>query len=181
VSYDTIGRRYARAIFELAKEEGQPSAAADRLAAFAELYENAQELRDVLDNPLVQLDARSAIVTEIAERMGIGGMVLQALQLITRKRRLRALPAIARHLQRHVDDDAKVVRAHATTAVEPKPGYLDRLRAELEKATGAKVVLTHSVDPSLIGGVVTAIGDRVIDGSLRSRLMSFRDGARPTA
>ncbi len=181
MSYDAIGRRYAGAIFELAKGEGQTGAVADQLGAFAQVYEGSVELQTVLENPVVDQQARSAIVSDIAGRTGISGLALQALRLVTQKRRLRAIPDIARHLRRLVDEDAKVVRAHVTTATNPPSGYLDRLKVEIERSTGKKVVLTHAVDPTLIGGVVTAIGDRVVDGSLRSRLLSFRDATRPTA
>ncbi|HSN97118.1 MAG TPA: F0F1 ATP synthase subunit delta, partial [Candidatus Nanopelagicales bacterium] len=44
-----------------------------------------------------------------------------------------------------------------------------------EKSTGKKVAITHKQDPSLIAGVVTQIGDQVIDGSVRARLSSFRE------
>lgn len=180
MSYDAIGRRYARAIFELAKEEGSLAGVAKQLADFSEVYESSRELQHVLENPLVEESARSAVVAEIAARIGVTGTAERALRLLTRQRRLRAVPDVARHLGRLVDEDAKVVRAHVTTAAAAAPGYLDKLRAEIESATGLKVVLTSSVDASLIGGVITTIGDRVVDGSLRSRLHAFRDGARPT-
>lgn len=181
MSYDAIGRRYARAIFELGKEEGRATALADQVAAFAAVYESSEELKSVLENPLVDQQARVAIVSEIASRVGATGTAEKALRLVTAKRRLRALPDIARHLRRQVDEDAKIVRAHVTTAAPPAMGYLDKLKSQIEQSTGQSVVLTHSVDPTLIGGVITAIGDRVVDGSLRSRLHSFRDAARPSA
>lgn len=181
MSFDAVGRRYARAIFELGKEEGNLAAVADQLASFAETYDASEELKTVLENPLVGVDSRLAIVSDIAQRLSVTGTALRALRLITKQRRLRALPDIARHLRRQVDEDANLVRAHVTTATAPAPGYLDKLKVEIERATGKKVTLTHSVDASLIGGVVTAIGDRVVDGSLRSRLVAFRDAARPSA
>lgn len=179
MSYDSIGRRYARAIFELAKEDGSVGSVAKQIGDFAEVYSGSRELQTVLENPLVEPGPRAAIVAEIAARIGATGTAERALRLITKQRRLRAIPDIARHLVRFVDEDAKVVRAHVTTAAAVAPTFLDKLKSEIEAATGSKVVLTSSVDPSLIGGVVTTIGDRVVDGSLRSRLHSFRDGARP--
>lgn len=181
MSYDAIGRRYARAIFELSKEEGKASAVADQIAAFAEVYVASEELRTVLENPLVDDAARLAIVTEIAQRVGATGTAERALRLVTKQRRLRAVPDISRHLRRQVDDDAKVVRAHVTTAAQPPVGYLERLKSQIEQSTGQKVMLTHAIDPAIIGGVITAIGDRVVDGSLRTRLLQFRDATRPSA
>jgi F-type H+-transporting ATPase subunit delta len=179
MSYDAIGRRYARAIFELGKDSAQGEAVAEQFARFAATYAASDELTVVLENPLVEPAAREAIVNEIGQRLGANQLTLRALRLITRQRRLRALPDIARHLQRFVDEDAKMLRAHATTAAPVGKAFLDKLKAELERATGNRVVLSHSVDPTLIGGVITTIGDRVVDGSLRSRLASFREGAQP--
>src|SRR5262249_20765386 len=97
------------------------------------------------------------------------------LLLLLRKHRFTALPEIARALSRLVDDDANLVRAQVTSAAPLSEAYLGRLRAELEKATGKKVVIAHSQDPSLLGGAGTRLGDRLIDGSVRARLASFRD------
>lgn len=175
MSYDAIGRRYARAIFEIGKEEGNATAIAEQLRAFAEVYGANAELRTVLENPMVAEDKQSAIVVEIAQRLGAGPTTQRALRVITQQRRLKAIADVSRHLDRMVDDDAKVVRAEVMSAAPLGEAFLSKLRAELERATGSKVVLSHTVDASLIGGVVTRIGDRVIDGSLRSRLKGFRE------
>lgn len=177
MSYDAIGRRYAQAIFEIGKEEGNALAVADQLDDFAKSYQASDELKTVLENPLVPEETREAIVLEMATRVGAGASAQKALRLITRRRRLRALPDIARHLRRLCDEDAKVVRAEVISAGPLGEAYLTRLKTELERVTGQKVLLSHSVDAALIGGVITRIGDRVIDGSLRSRLATLREAA----
>jgi F0F1-type ATP synthase delta subunit len=63
MSYDAIGRRYAQAIFEIGKEEGNPLALADQVEAFAAAYASSDELVTVLENPLVPNATREAIVT----------------------------------------------------------------------------------------------------------------------
>jgi F-type H+-transporting ATPase subunit delta len=180
MSYDAIARRYARAIFEIGSEEGQLGPIADQIQAVADTYSGSEELRNALDNPMVEEHARQAIVEEIASRLSAGATTKRALRVVTKQGRLRALPDIARHLRRFVDANSKIVRADVVSAAPMSDAMLSRLRAELERATGNKVVLSHSVDASLIGGVVTRIGDRVIDGSLRTRLLGFRDGVLTT-
>lgn len=175
MSYDNIGRRYAKAIFDLGKEEGNAPALATQIGAFANAYDESADLRSVLDNPIVPDDAKKAILVDIAQRIGANDTAQRALRLIAQHRRLRALPDIARHLGRLVDADSKVVRAEVTSAAPLSETYLGRLKAELEKATGSKVTISASVDPSLIAGVVTRIGDQVIDGSARSRLRALRE------
>jgi F-type H+-transporting ATPase subunit delta len=112
---------------------------------------------------------------DIAGRLGVGEKAKNTLRLLVRKRRIAAVPEIARQLARLSDEDAGVLRAEVTSAGPLSEAYLGRLRAELEKATGRKVAVSHKQDPSLIGGVVTRIGDQVIDGSVRARLAGFRD------
>jgi F-type H+-transporting ATPase subunit delta len=173
VSYEAIGRRYAQALFEIAKEEGSLTATAKELGAFADAYRENLELRDVLDNPLVPEADRQAILLEVARRSGASETVQRALRVVFKSRRLRALPEIALRLALLVDVDQKVLRATVTSAKPLGEGYLTKLRSQLEQATGNKVVLDASVDPSLLAGVVTRIGDRVVDGSLKSRLEGF--------
>jgi F-type H+-transporting ATPase subunit delta len=178
VSFEAVGRRYAQAIFEIAKEEGNIAPIAEQIADFAHAYRDNVELRDALDNPLVPEEARLQILLDVAARLAAGETVKRALRVVFGARRLRALPDIASHLARLVDLDQKVLRATVTSAKPLDDGYLSRLKAQLEQATGAKVVITASVDESLLAGVVTQIGDRVVDGSLKSRLAGFARAAQ---
>jgi len=175
MSYDAIARRWARAIFEIGKEAGSVSRLTEDISSFAATYAGSDELAAVLDNPLVAAPSREAVIAEVADRMGLEGSAKGALRLLARKRRLAALPDIARQLSRLADEDQNVVRAEVLSAGPLGEDYLGKLRGELEKGTGKKVIITHRQDPALLGGVVTKIGDRVIDGSVRARLAGFRE------
>jgi F-type H+-transporting ATPase subunit delta len=175
MSYDAIARRWARAVFEIGKEGGDVERLSGDVSAFAETFDHNAELAMVLDDPLVPEQAREAIVAELSDRMGLAAAAKSTLRLLARKRRLVAVPDIARQLSRLVDEDRNVVRAEVTSAGPLGDDYLQKLRAELEKATGKKVTISHKQDKSLIGGVVTRIGDQVIDGSVRTRLANFRE------
>lgn len=175
MSYDAIARRWARAIFELGKETNNVSRLTADIGSFADLYAGNEELSSVLGNPLVPEAAREAVMVEIAGKMGLSDLAKNTLRLLAQKRRVAALPLIARQLARFADEDQNILRAEVSTAGPVSDDYLQKLRAELEKATGKKVSITHKVDKSLIGGVVTRIGDRVIDGSVKTRLSTFRE------
>lgn len=175
MSYEAIARRWARAIFELGKETKTVARLSEDIGSFAALYSGNAELSAVLDNPLVPEAAREGVIVEIATKMGLSDTAKSTLRLLSRKRRVAALPLIARQLARLSDEEQNVLRAEVTTAAAVGDDYLGKLRAELEKATGKKVSISHKIDKSLIGGVVTRIGDRVIDGSVKTRLTSFRE------
>lgn len=178
MSYEMVARRYARALFELA-QEGQGATLAREIDAFAQLYTEQAELRAALENPLVSTPAREAIAKDIGERLGMGELAQKALRVLIENRRVAAVPAIAAELKRLTDEAQGIVRATVTSAGPLSSVYLDRLRTELERATRKKVVLTHQTDPALIAGVVTRVGDRVVDGSLRAKLAQFKDSVLP--
>ncbi|AUX49173.1 ATP synthase subunit delta [Sorangium cellulosum] len=175
MSHEAVARRYGRAIFEIGKETGTLSSLVREIQDASAMYEASEELRAVLDNPLIPEAPREELLRELSARAGFSEMTQNTLRLLARRRRLATLPAIARQLALLVDRDQNVARAVVTSAGPLSDGYLDRLRAELEKATGRRISITHKQDPSLIAGVVTQIEDQVIDGSLRTRLSSFRD------
>lgn len=175
MSYDAIARRWARAIFELGRETNSVSRLNADINSFAEIYAGHAELSSVLENPLVPEASREALLVEIAGRLGLSDLAKNTLRLLAQKRRVAALPLIARQLSRLADEDQNVLRAEVSTAGPVSDDYLAKLRAELEKATGKKVSISHKVDKSLIGGVVTRLGDRVIDGSVKTRLATFRE------
>lgn len=166
----TAAERYARAIFELGLETGDVTALAKKFEAFAGVYTNTPELRNVLENPQVQTSERDAILRGVADRLGFGTLELNAVRYIARRRRLRALPEIAEGLGRLADERSGIVRATVTAAAALPEAFYERLQRELEAITGKTVSLERREDKSLIAGVITRIGSRTLDGSVRGRL-----------
>jgi F-type H+-transporting ATPase subunit delta len=174
-----VALRYAKALFALGEESGQLEAIVAELGRAASTYESSAELRQALENPLVPHPAKRSIVTEVAQRLSLGASSKNTLLLLSDRRRLRALPAIVRELRVLSDKKRGVVRAVVTTAKPLSAAYQERLKVQLEKMTGKKVELDVSEDASLLAGVVARIGDRVYDGSLRSRLAEMRTQLLP--
>lgn len=181
MSHETVARRYAQAVFELGKESGTLVDLSKQMTALADVFAASDELRAVVTNPLVAHSAREAILVDIGNKLGASDIALKTLRTLAQNRRLAALPEIARALSRLVDLDTRTLRAIVTSASALSDGYLGKLRAELEKATGQKIEFTVHKDPALIAGVVVQIGDRVIDGSARAKLRRFREGLAQTS
>ncbi len=174
MSFEAIAARYAQALFDIGVETGTLARIAEETQSFAELYASSDELRSVLDNPLVPEASRDALLLEFASRVGVGEIVRNTLRLLAQRRRLAVVPALARALVKMSDEKQGIVRASVTTAKPIDEAYAKRLQAELEKMTGKRVVLSRAVDPVLIAGVMTRVGDTVIDGSLRTRLNGLK-------
>jgi len=169
-SHADVAERYARAIFELGVEAGQVVALSEQVRSFADTYAASRELQAVLDNPMVELEKRQAILADIAGKVGLSGVGLNAIRMLADRNRLASLPEIARRLASLADEKAGVVRAVVTSAGPLPESFYERLMKELESATSRKVAIDRQQDPSLIAGVVTRIGDNTIDGSVKGRL-----------
>lgn len=180
MSTTAVARRYARAIFELGRERGELSNLQRDLGAFAELYRESEALRAALGNPRTTDEQRDHLVSELAERLSATPYAASLVRLLARRRRLSVLPELVREFGELRDEHEGTVRATVRSPGELSPSYLSRLQMELERALGKKVVVTLERDPSLIAGLVTQIGDQVVDGSLRGKLDRLRESLRQT-
>ena len=179
MSVSIVARRYARAVMDLGIELGSLDAIVDEVSAFAAAYETSPDLRSALENPLVAHSAKKAVINDVADRLGVSTTTRHTLQLLVDRRRAKALPYVAQALRELADARKGLLRAEVTTAAPLPETYYARLQAQLEAMTGQKVVVDRRTDTTLIAGVVTRIGDRILDGSLRTRLQSLRDALMP--
>jgi F-type H+-transporting ATPase subunit delta len=167
---ESVAERYAQAIFELGVETGGVTALIEDFHKIADLYEQSDELRKVMNNPLVAEADRLATVGELADRLGLTDLAKNAVGLLTRRKRMSALPDIANQLDRLSDQRAGIVRATVVSAEPLTDWFTEKLTEELKAMTGRRVVLDRHHDPELLAGLIIRIGDQVIDGSARTKL-----------
>jgi F-type H+-transporting ATPase subunit delta len=85
------------------------------------------------------------------------------------------LPRVAEQFRRLDDERQGITQATATSATALTPDEVRAITARLEQSTGGRIELDVQVDPSLLGGLVVRVGDRLIDGSVRGRLERLRN------
>ena len=166
----SMARRYARAIFDIGVGKGLYEAFATELDGLAAVYSGSAELQQTLINPVFRLDQRRSILEKILPRVAPSREVRNFALFLLERTRIAELPAIARAYRELVDEKLGRVRATVTSAKALDPATQTSVQRALETRTGKRVVLTSSVDPELIGGIVARVGDLVFDGSLRTRL-----------
>jgi F-type H+-transporting ATPase subunit delta len=169
----TAARRYAEAAFQIATRDGAVEAWQERLDALAGLL--ADERMDRLAaHPALPGPERERIVREAlgwAEDEPASNLV----RLLVRRGRTRLAAALAREFHRLVQRSQGMVEASVVAAAPLSDAEETAIRERVEAMTGARVQLTVSVDPTLIGGVAVRIGDRLIDASVRGRLERLRE------
>lgn len=178
MSQEAVARRYARAIFDLAKEKGKLREAVDAVRAYADAYAGSAEFQALESDPMVNDDARKAVVESIGTKLNADAMVIRTVSMLAERQRLVVLPDLALLLEAMADDELGILRAEVRSARKLSDAYKAKLEKMLESETKKKVVVSYDVDENLIGGLVTQIGDRVIDGSLRGRLNQLADSLR---
>ena len=169
-------RRYAKALFELAKEDGRVAEVRAELAGMSAMVAESPELRDVLLQPLHPVAERKKVLHGVTERVGSSPILRSFYSFLIDQRRLFDFAAIREEYERMADEDAGLTKALVRSAVPLRDDQLDRLKQSLTRRTGRQVELDVEVDESLLGGVIAQVGDTLIDGSLRTQLHQLRLG-----
>ena len=167
-------RRYARALFALARDEDRVSPVRDELGTLAGLLDAHPELRHALFRPVHPAAQRKAALAALAERLGSSVLLRHFLQYLIDQRRLIDFSGIRAEYERLADEAAGRVHAELSSAAPLADAQVERLRRALAQRSGRDVAIRVAVDPKLLGGVVAKLGDLVFDGSLRTQLAQLR-------
>ena len=170
-----VGRRYAKALLELAREQGQVDAVLRDVSAISGAWKESPELRDLVRNPVVPRPALKSAVGAVLEKLGVSTLTRNTVNLLADKGRIGQLHEVLESLEDLAEAETGKVRVEVTSAKPLSDAYYSRLADKLQRATDRQVVLVKKQDPSLIGGVVTRVGDQVFDGSLSNRLSELRE------
>ena len=170
----TIGRPYAKALFDVAHAEGKLGPWSEALNAAAAVLGDANARR-VLANPALDQGKRADFIRAVS--VGLKGAdVFESAQgkallsLLAENDRLAVLPEIAAQFDALKAEAEHKVTATLVSATAVDAAVAERVKQALKKRLGREVELTLEVDPSLIGGAIVRAEDMVIDGSVRTRL-----------
>lgn len=172
---EIIAKRYARALIQIGQEDGQYERYGEELRAFRDLMDASPELRAVMVNPVYEREGKKALVRALDQKLRLSPVVTNFLLLLIDKRRIGSFQDIAACYDGLADEAAGRIRARVTSAVPLQEPIVMEIQKRLESMTGMQVLIQVEQDPELIGGVVTQIGDKVYDGSVRTQLMSIKE------
>ncbi len=163
----TIARPYAEAAFGLAKDANALGAWSEALAAMAAVAA-APEMKDLIGNPALPAAKLADLIASAVPSLSKSQKDM--LGVLAENERLSALSEISAMYASLRNDAEKVVSAEVTSAYPMSEAQINDVTAVLEKKHGKKVKVSVVVDPALIGGVSIAIGDEVMDASVRGKL-----------
>lgn len=167
---DAKTNAYAKALADIAEAEGVLARVDAEFTAVAAAYESNDQLRNTIGDQAIPVDRRQGIVEQLLAGKGAHPLTAQLLGMVIGAGRGRDLSAIASAIgNRNASSQGRAV-AEVRSAVALTEDQQRRLGEQLAKAVGTDVNVKVIVDPSVVGGLVATVGDKVIDGSVRTKL-----------
>jgi F-type H+-transporting ATPase subunit delta len=166
---------YAGALFEAARERGELEEVLSDLGEFVLALRQSEELRLFYYGGQVPERQKRRAIDGLTEGMKIS--TTNFLKVLVDSGREEILEEVLGRYEQLVKEHLGRIEVGVTTAVELSQEQLDMLKERLEGTLeGREVILETDVDPSLVGGAIFRFGGRMMDGSIRGRLESLREG-----
>ena len=172
---NTLARRYAKSLVQIGSEDGLIDRFREELTAIDRIFSANAELKAAFGNPAFTAEQKKEIMKDLIARIKCSELVGNFLLLLVDKNRVAFLGQIVQAYEKLADEFSGVIRPVVRTAFALDDSQIASIQSALEKKTGKKVVLQVAVDQSLMGGVVTQIGDTAYDSSVKTQLKRIQD------
>jgi F-type H+-transporting ATPase subunit delta len=169
-----IANRYAKALVEVSLKLNRHEQVGQELHEFENLLASQKELTLFYSNPAIPIAKKRKVASEILQRLGQSRITSNFVFVLIDNHRMGYFADIRKAFQQELNARLGIAQAEILTAIELDAETQARLEAKLGALTGKKMLLKFSKDSSLIGGVVTRIGDTIYDGSLRHQLDALK-------
>ncbi|TCO78799.1 F0F1 ATP synthase subunit delta [Marinisporobacter balticus] len=166
---ELVSKTYASALFEVANENNQLDQLREELTFVLEMFEKHPEFYRFYITPQISKEEKKQVLQELF-KSHLSIEVLNFLKIILDKRRTHDLKRIVNKYVQFVNDHNNIVEGIITTVIPLENKNKEHLENKLSNMTGKKIQLKNEIDPSIIGGILVRIGDKVIDGTIQSRL-----------
>jgi len=164
--------RYAKATLNLAKEKGFAKEVNDDMILIQSTIEENHELEVMLKSPVIKSGPKLAVLTKVFEKK-VNGITMGLLNLLIENKRLPLLNLVAKEYVVIYDFLQGVEVAQITSAVPLTKELEADIHNKIKESVGKEISMNNVIDPSIIGGFIIRIGDKLYDSSVSSRLKSL--------
>ncbi len=174
-----IGRVYAAALYELARDGGALEERLEEVRALAGVIDREKGLREILTSPRISVAEKERLVSDVMGP-GVSTELKNLVNLLIGRNRHFFLREILETFVEIYREEKGQIKAKVTTALPLDDETAGRLAAALGSRTGREVLFDRSVDAGLVGGVVIRYGDYIVDGSLKTRIRKMKESLLET-
>lgn len=167
-----VGRRYSKAIFEIAEEKNQIKEIYEMLNSAMIFYRTDKEFKNFILNPLIDNEQKKSVLNEIFGKDNSDN--LNILLYILDKGRMNCIKYIVAEYLKIYYRKNRILDVKATFTKELTDEQKKKLIDKLSQKTGKEINLEIKIDKDILGGGIIKIGDKIIDGSIRRELDNWR-------
>ena len=168
-----IADRYALALMEVAEKHNELDKFDSDLALIKRTVNENKDLKDFLEHPLIQAGDKNEVISSIFGNY-ISVFTLNLIKLLIGKNRVNILSIVSDHYRELLCKKRNISTAKVITAVEIDEAVINRVREKLEKMFSKTINIETSLDKEIIAGMIVKIGDKVIDGSIKTKLEKMK-------
>jgi F-type H+-transporting ATPase subunit delta len=167
-------RDLIEALLQATKEEGTLDKVTRDLEGFFRLISSQDEIRNILGSPVYDTRERKEIVNDIGVKAGFDILTINFLDLVIELGKFKALVKSEEPFMQKLRKASGKVIAEVIVAINPSEENLHRIRERLNKLLEKEAQINLKVDPSILGGVIAKVEDKVFDGSIKTQLERIR-------
>lgn len=168
-----IAGRYGKALFTLAREQGEEERVLEDLQWLEQCITGSASLQALIHNPLIRGEVKAKIMTRISKNE-MSDLSCRFVDLLCRKRRCEILRDIIKRYEEYVLELKGIIRSNITSAVALDSEQIEKIKKRISRLTGKTIRLEQEINRDLIGGFIIKLEDTVIDLSVRGQLESLR-------
>ncbi|RSK54245.1 F0F1 ATP synthase subunit delta [Bacillus canaveralius] len=169
MSNSTVAKRYALALFQLAKEQQLLDQMEQELRVVKEVFSNNQDLNSVLKSPKLPVEKKKEIIKEIFSTANT--YVLNTLMILIDRHREDHVADVANYFIGLANDERGVAEAKVYSVRPLTEEEREAISSSFAEKVGKKSLqIENIVDSNLLGGIKLRIGNRIFDGSLKGKL-----------
>lgn len=170
---DPIAAAYARSLIELAAESGSLESIDRELSDLADVLRDNPTFAQYLADPSVSKEKRAATIRNVLHGR-VSPLLFSTVGVMNLKDRAGHLASLAHAYHALLEERQGKIDVDVTVAAQLDAAGLEEVRALVSKALDKNAVVRQKVDPEIIGGLVLKVGDKLIDGSVKTQLTQMR-------
>jgi len=175
---DVIARRYARALYDLGREEGKEKQFLEELQIIILLMGESEELKSILESPLYDVVLKKRILKEVASKASLSPYTQNFLNILLDKDRFFVLAEILDAYKLILDEISGRVRARVVCASSLDDAQLQKVAQTLSKVFKKEVDMDVCIEPSLIGGMIAEVEGMIYDGSVKTQISKLKQSLK---
>jgi F-type H+-transporting ATPase subunit delta len=175
---DIVAKRYAKALYDLGREEGLTDVFLADLDAMVGILDSNEEFMAIMESPLYDIVLKRSILARVVSEAKMHAYMGSFFNLLLEKDRFMYVKSILESYREILDEESGKVRAFVRSATELDDDQVGRIRSALKKVMKKDVDLDVDVDPSLIGGIIAEVEGMVYDGSVRTQIARLKQSLK---